>query len=63
MRMKLLLKGVNYALYFHFNLIFLHVFEDGDFDNHFAYGKWKLKKDKLATGKGIKFLCCNGQKL
>ncbi|RDX92221.1 hypothetical protein CR513_25684, partial [Mucuna pruriens] len=44
--MQLWLKGVKHASDVHFNLIFVHMFDDDDYDNHFGYGKWKLTKTK-----------------
>ncbi|RDX79127.1 hypothetical protein CR513_40483, partial [Mucuna pruriens] len=36
---------VKHAPNVRFNLIFVHMLDDGGYDNHFGYGKWKLTKD------------------
>ncbi|RDX91185.1 hypothetical protein CR513_26867, partial [Mucuna pruriens] len=42
--MQLWLRGVKHALNVHFNLIFVHMLDDGGYENHFVHGKWKLTK-------------------
>lgn len=56
--MQLFLQGIKYATNAHFNLISVYMFDDGDFDNHFNFGKWKLRKGNLVMArwnKGSKF--------
>ncbi|RDY00421.1 hypothetical protein CR513_16400, partial [Mucuna pruriens] len=43
-RMQLWLRGVKQTLDVHFNLIYVHMLDNGGYDNHFGYGKWKLTK-------------------
>ncbi|RDY14570.1 hypothetical protein CR513_00347, partial [Mucuna pruriens] len=45
--MQLWLRGVKHAPDVHFNLIFVHMLDDGGYDNHFGHGKWKLTKDSV----------------
>ncbi|RDX73283.1 hypothetical protein CR513_47131, partial [Mucuna pruriens] len=52
MGVQLWLRGVKHAPDFHFNLISMHMFCDGGYDNHFGYGKWKLTKGNLVVAKG-----------
>ncbi|RDX99951.1 hypothetical protein CR513_16925, partial [Mucuna pruriens] len=47
--MKLWLRGVKHALDVCFNLISVHMLDDGGFDNHFGHGKWKLTKGNLVV--------------
>ncbi|RDX72209.1 hypothetical protein CR513_48336, partial [Mucuna pruriens] len=42
--MQLWLRGVKHALDVRFNLIFVHMLDDGGYHNHFVHGKWKLTK-------------------
>ncbi|RDX61275.1 hypothetical protein CR513_60507, partial [Mucuna pruriens] len=42
--MQLWLRGVKHASDILFNLISVHMLDDGGYDNHFGYGKWKLTK-------------------
>ncbi|RDX88680.1 hypothetical protein CR513_29695, partial [Mucuna pruriens] len=42
--MQLWLRGVKHAPDVRFNLISMHMLDDGGYDNHFGYGKWKLTK-------------------
>ncbi|RDX93750.1 hypothetical protein CR513_23944, partial [Mucuna pruriens] len=44
-RMQLWLRGVKHALDVRFNLISVHMLDDGGYDNHFGHGKWKLTKE------------------
>ncbi|RDX90093.1 hypothetical protein CR513_28077, partial [Mucuna pruriens] len=39
---QLWLRGVKHAPDVHFNLISMHMLDDGAYDNHFGYGKWKF---------------------
>ncbi|RDX90960.1 hypothetical protein CR513_27125, partial [Mucuna pruriens] len=60
--MQLWLKGVKHAPDVHFNLISVHMLDDGGYDNHFGYGKWKLtkaKKDMLPRLKNAKLEKCS----
>ncbi|RDY02478.1 hypothetical protein CR513_14057, partial [Mucuna pruriens] len=41
---QLRLRGVKHAPDVRFNLISMHILDDGGYDNHFGYGKWKLTK-------------------
>ncbi|RDY13160.1 hypothetical protein CR513_01960, partial [Mucuna pruriens] len=52
--MKLWLRGVKHAPDVHFNLIFVHMLDDGGYDNHFGHGKWKLTKGNLVVARGEK---------
>ncbi|RDX81115.1 hypothetical protein CR513_38247, partial [Mucuna pruriens] len=52
--MQLWLKGVKHALDVRFNLIFVHMLDDGGYDNHFGHGKWKLTKGNLVVARGEK---------
>ncbi|RDX88352.1 hypothetical protein CR513_30073, partial [Mucuna pruriens] len=52
---NLWLRGVKHALDVRFNLIYVHMLDDGGYDNHFGYGKWKLTKGNLVVAKGEKF--------
>ncbi|RDY05303.1 hypothetical protein CR513_10875, partial [Mucuna pruriens] len=45
--MQLWLRGVKHALDVRFNLISVHMLDDGDYDNHFGHGKWKFTKDSV----------------
>ncbi|RDY00404.1 hypothetical protein CR513_16425, partial [Mucuna pruriens] len=51
MGMQLWLRGVKHTLDVHFNLISVHILDDGDYDKHFGYGKWKLTKGNLVVAK------------
>ncbi|RDX97864.1 hypothetical protein CR513_19311, partial [Mucuna pruriens] len=42
--MQLWLRGVKHAPDVCFNLISVHMLDDGGYDNHFGHGKWKLTK-------------------
>ncbi|RDX86057.1 hypothetical protein CR513_32662, partial [Mucuna pruriens] len=53
-RMKLWLRGVKHAPNVRFNLISVHMLDDGGYDNHFGHGKWKLTKDKMVVARGEK---------
>ncbi|RDX64955.1 hypothetical protein CR513_56423, partial [Mucuna pruriens] len=44
MKVQLWLRGVKHARDVRFNLIYVHMLDDGGYDNHFGYGKWKLTK-------------------
>ncbi|RDY11436.1 hypothetical protein CR513_03880, partial [Mucuna pruriens] len=44
MGVQLWLRGVKHTPDVHFNLIFMHMLDDGGYDNHFGYEKWKLTK-------------------
>ncbi|RDX94958.1 hypothetical protein CR513_22583, partial [Mucuna pruriens] len=46
--------GVKHALDVRFNLISVHMLDDGGYDNHFDYGKWKLTKGNLVVARGEK---------
>ncbi|RDX97859.1 hypothetical protein CR513_19322, partial [Mucuna pruriens] len=48
-RVQLWLRGVKHAPDIYFNLISLHMLDDGGYDNHFGYGKWKLTKGNLVV--------------
>ncbi|RDX88624.1 hypothetical protein CR513_29762, partial [Mucuna pruriens] len=50
--MQLWLRGVKHAPDVHFNLIFVHMLDDGGYDNHFGHGKWKLTKGNLVVARG-----------
>ncbi|RDX66455.1 hypothetical protein CR513_54773, partial [Mucuna pruriens] len=52
--MQLWLRGIKYALDVRFNLIFVHMLDDGGYDNHFGHGKWKLTKGNLVVARGEK---------
>ncbi|RDX98100.1 hypothetical protein CR513_19027, partial [Mucuna pruriens] len=52
--MQLWLKGVKHALDVRFNLISVHMLDDGGYDNHFGHGKWKLTKGNLVVARGEK---------
>ncbi|RDX82009.1 hypothetical protein CR513_37250, partial [Mucuna pruriens] len=52
--MQLWLRGVKHALDVCFNLISVHMLDDGGYDNHFGHGKWKLTKGNLVVAKGEK---------
>ncbi|RDX68335.1 hypothetical protein CR513_52690, partial [Mucuna pruriens] len=54
---QLWLKGVKYGLDVRFNLIFVHILDDGDYDNHFGYGKWKLTKALVAKDNVNAMIC------
>ncbi|RDX74433.1 hypothetical protein CR513_45824, partial [Mucuna pruriens] len=49
MRVYLWLKGVKHAPNVRFNLIFMHMLDDGGYDNYFGYGKWKLIQGNLVV--------------
>lgn len=49
MGMKLLIRGVKHVLDVCFNLIFVYMFDDGDYDNHFGYKRWKFTKCNLVV--------------
>ncbi|RDX68445.1 hypothetical protein CR513_52569, partial [Mucuna pruriens] len=53
-RMQLWLRGFKHALDDCFNLIFVHMLNDGSYDNDFGYGKWKLTKGNLVVDRGEK---------
>ncbi|RDX79846.1 hypothetical protein CR513_39688, partial [Mucuna pruriens] len=53
-RMQLWLRGVKHAPDVCFNLIFVHMLDDGGYDNHFGHGKWKLTKGNLVVARGEK---------
>ncbi|RDX99372.1 hypothetical protein CR513_17578, partial [Mucuna pruriens] len=46
--------GVKHAQNIRFNLISVHMLDEGDYDNHFAYENWKLTKGNLVVAKGEK---------
>ncbi|RDX81974.1 hypothetical protein CR513_37297, partial [Mucuna pruriens] len=48
---QLWLRGVKHAPDVCFNLISVHMFYDGSYDNHFGYEKWKLTKGNLVMVK------------
>ncbi|RDX92483.1 hypothetical protein CR513_25388, partial [Mucuna pruriens] len=48
------LRGVKHAPDVRFNLIYVHMLDDGGYDNHFGYGKWKLTKTNLVVARGEK---------
>ncbi|RDX67146.1 hypothetical protein CR513_54010, partial [Mucuna pruriens] len=52
--MQLWLKGVKHVPNVRFNLIFVHMLDDGGYDNHFGHGKWKLTKGNLVMARGEK---------
>lgn len=54
MGIQLLLKGVKYHLDVCFNLVSMHLLDDGGYDNHFGSGKWKLTKVNLVIAIGEK---------
>ncbi|RDY11768.1 hypothetical protein CR513_03516, partial [Mucuna pruriens] len=60
--MQLWLRGVKHALNVRFNLISLHMLDDGGYDNHFGYGKWKHTKSNLVVVKGEKISKLYGKK-
>lgn len=47
MGIQLLPKRVKYYLDVHFNLVSMHLLDNGGYDNHFGSGKWKLTIDNL----------------
>ncbi|RDY10271.1 hypothetical protein CR513_05239, partial [Mucuna pruriens] len=53
-RMQLWLRGVKHAPDVRFNLISVHMLDDGGYDNHFGHGKWKLTKGNLVVARGEK---------
>ncbi|RDX90435.1 hypothetical protein CR513_27697, partial [Mucuna pruriens] len=53
--MQLWLKGVKHAPDVRFNLISMHMLDDGGYDNHFGHGKRKLTKGNLVVARGEKF--------
>ncbi|RDX79121.1 hypothetical protein CR513_40493, partial [Mucuna pruriens] len=63
MGVQLWLRGVKHAPNVRFNLIFVNILDDGGYDNHFGYRKWKLTKvalnievpDNIWFGKGVKY--------
>ncbi|RDX86500.1 hypothetical protein CR513_32156, partial [Mucuna pruriens] len=52
--MQLWLRGVKHAPDIRFNMISVHMLDNGGYDNHFGYGKWKLTKGNLVLAKGEK---------
>ncbi|RDX71862.1 hypothetical protein CR513_48731, partial [Mucuna pruriens] len=52
--MQLWLRGVKHAPNVRFNLIYVHMLDDGGLDNHFSHGKWKLTKGNLVVARGEK---------
>ncbi|RDX97971.1 hypothetical protein CR513_19188, partial [Mucuna pruriens] len=52
--MQLWLRGVKHAPDVRFNMISMHMLDDGGYDNHFGYGKWKLTKGNLVVARGEK---------
>ncbi|RDX84076.1 hypothetical protein CR513_34926, partial [Mucuna pruriens] len=54
MGVQLWLRGVKYALDVRCNLISMQMLDDGGYDNHFGYGKWKLTKGNLVVARGEK---------
>ncbi|RDY10773.1 hypothetical protein CR513_04650, partial [Mucuna pruriens] len=46
--------GVKHAPSVCFNMISVHMLDDGGYDNHFGYRKWKLSKGNLVVAKGKK---------
>ena len=52
MGMQLLLRGVKHAPDIRFNLIFVQMFDDSGYENHFGSGKWKLSRGNLIVAKG-----------
>ncbi|RDY02675.1 hypothetical protein CR513_13840, partial [Mucuna pruriens] len=52
--MQLWPRGVKHALDVRLNLIFVRMLDDGNYDNHFGHGKWKLTKGNLVVARGEK---------
>ena len=52
--MQLLLRGVKHAPNIHFSLIFVQMFDDSGYENHFGSGKWKFSRGNLIVSKGKK---------
>ncbi|RDY07894.1 hypothetical protein CR513_07940, partial [Mucuna pruriens] len=52
--MQLWLRGVKHAPDVRFNLISMHMLDDGGYDNHFGHKKWKLTKGNLVVARGEK---------
>ncbi|RDX77794.1 hypothetical protein CR513_42027, partial [Mucuna pruriens] len=52
--MQLWLREVKHAPDVRSNLIFVHMLDDGGYDNHFGHGKWKLTKGNLVVARGEK---------
>ncbi|RDX89868.1 hypothetical protein CR513_28338, partial [Mucuna pruriens] len=44
----------SYTVDVRFNLISVHMLDDGGYDNHFGHRKWKLTKDNLVVARGEK---------
>ncbi|RDX90437.1 hypothetical protein CR513_27693, partial [Mucuna pruriens] len=60
--MQLWLRGVKHAPNVRFNLISVHMLDDGGYDNHFGHGKWKhtkAKKDMLPRLKNAELEKCS----
>ncbi|RDY03371.1 hypothetical protein CR513_13054, partial [Mucuna pruriens] len=53
--MQLCFREVQHALDIRFNLISVHMLDNGGYDNHFGHGKWKLTKGNLVVARGEKF--------
>ena len=54
MGVQLLLKGFKHVLDVCFNLIFVLMLDDSDYDSHFSSKKWKLTKGTLVVARGEK---------
>ncbi|RDX90348.1 hypothetical protein CR513_27800, partial [Mucuna pruriens] len=54
MGVQLWLRGVKHALNVCYNLISMHMLDNGGYDNHFGYEKWKLIESNLVVTKGEK---------
>ncbi|RDX90379.1 hypothetical protein CR513_27759, partial [Mucuna pruriens] len=52
--MQLWLRRVKHAPDVHFNMIFVHILDDGGYDNHFGHEKQKLTKGNLVVARGEK---------
>ncbi|RDY07901.1 hypothetical protein CR513_07924, partial [Mucuna pruriens] len=52
--MELWLRGIKHDPDVRFNLISVHMLDDGGYDNHFGYRKWKLTKGNLVVARGEK---------
>ncbi|RDX66524.1 hypothetical protein CR513_54695, partial [Mucuna pruriens] len=60
--MQLRLRGVKHVPDVCFNMISVHMLDDGGYDNHFGYRKWKLtkaKKDMLPGLKNVELEKCS----
>ncbi|RDY02493.1 hypothetical protein CR513_14051, partial [Mucuna pruriens] len=63
MGVQLWIRGVKHAPDVHFNLIYVHMLNDGGYDNHFGYRKWKLTKDNLVVARREKISKLYGRKV